>query len=1015
MNKILLLMACAVTLVAAGRIAVNPATAQGIGRMSLGDLQRQRFILDIVQNIQEPLQNDELIRLDQGLIVEPQRYRGGIDGEMQRVIDLDRQRRLLDEHQICSVVRVEDVQQLRGIYRLLVRAVDFETLQRNVVYLRRNINPVLLINALVRAIRDREDTQSLIVPAVQELLPELYLDHEVVEQVQRIQEEQTQRPSLIDVVGLGHRGPMNPMMNILNPWREMRMHMALIRQQGPKSRLAQLGKNRVVIPIQGQEQGLGTSLLTDDIGLRNFVQNLIQELALLEGEDESQEVPLHPIPQGMEQDQDDVVNTGRLLYVNRRRIQQQQEEQQEDQQENISGNERQRFMRVLRRDNSNNNDDDNDDDDDEIRMARVPLQRGIGQRNIYLGSRQGGAIDLPTVNADSDRLLHVNRRRVNSIQQEQEQLQQTGGGQRVPGWMRGSRYSEGRRVVEQDQVQQRYGNQVESFADQLESVSRDDERLVHINRRRLNQIGVGQQQKMLPRRVASIGEVRQVLDHPIREEDILKLIRSDHRLSIMSDDEILAMLKRNREKRLQNPTNNDDDADEQQVGDWTEEQQLEHQRQGQRVRRSLTSYRQQQGLDTEMDSRRSEILLHNLRQLVARLNQETIAQGQTIEKKNLWLNNPRQTQSERYALRLDQIRIDSLRSRQLLDQINQIEQRMQQAIGQLNIQSIRGQFREQRQVEALIADVLLGRLGQVGILRIVRELVQENNLQVDRSGLGIRLSDPLIQYTLRRIVSIVDDQREQLLGGYRREQLDLQGVSINDVRVDKLRTRIEETDMDLTNLIGQQGRQTQRQEIQRTIVGRQRRLNNKPFLIDMDISSERAQDVVIRVFLGPSLDSQGRDASLDQRRRDFLLLNAINVELKSGINRIQQRSIDIPWTSRDVTPLSEIYRRVMMQLHGQQELDTQELVGENGRFPQRLLLPRGRPEGLPMQLLVIVSPVLEQQQRSIIPSVSLGIGSASLQDIRPLGYPLDRPITNEQELLQLPNVQLQDVVIVQEN
>ncbi|BFF96595.1 fat-body protein 1 [Drosophila madeirensis] len=1012
MNQILLLMACAVTIGAAGRITVNPGTAQGTGRMSLGDLQRQRFILDIVQNIQEPLQNDELIRLDQGLIVEPQRYRGGIDGEMQRVIDLDRQRRLLDEHQICSVVRVEDVQQLRGIYRLLVRAVDFETLQRNVVYLRRNINPVLLINALVRAIRDREDTQSLIVPAVQELLPELYLDQQVVEQVQRIQEEQTQRPSLIDVVGLGHRGPMSPMMNILNPWREMRMHMALIRQQGQKSRLSLLGKNRVVIPIEGQEQGLGTSLLTDDIGLRNFVQNLIQELALMEGEDESQEVPLHRIPQGMEQDQDDVVNSGRLLYVNRRRIQQQKQQQQEDQQENISGNERQRFMRVLRRDNNN----DDDVDDEEIRMVRVPLQRGIGQGNIYLGSRQGGAIDLPTVNADSDRLLHVNRRRVNSIQQEQEPLQQTGGGQRVPGWMRGSRYSEGRRVVEQDQVQQRYGNQVESFADQLESVSRDDERLVHINRRRLNQIGVGQQQKMLPRRVASIGEVRQVLDRPIREEDILKLIRSDHRLSIMSDDEILAMLKRNREKRLQNLTNNDDDADEQQVGDWTEqEEQLEHQRQGQRVRRSLTSYRQQQGLDTEMDSRRSEILLHNLRQLVARLNQETIAQGQTIEKKTLWLNNPRQTQSERYALRLDQIRIDSLRSRQLLDQINQIEQRMQQAIGQLNIQSIRGQFREQRQVEALIADVLLGRLGQVGILRIVRELIQENNLQVDRSGLGIRLSDPLVQYTLSRIVSIVDEQREQLLGGYRREQLVLQGVSINDVRVDKLRTRIEETDMDLTNLIGQQGRQTQQQEIQRTIVGRQRRLNNKPFIIDMDISSERAQDVVIRVFLGPSLDSQGRDASLDQRRRDFVLLNAINVELKSGTNRIQQRSIDIPWTSRDVTPLSEIYRRVMMQLRGQQELDTQELVGENGRFPQRLLLPRGRPEGLPMQLLVIVSPVLEQQQRSIIPSVSLGIGSASLQDIRPLGYPLDRPITNVQELLQLPNVQLQDVVIVQEN
>lgn len=139
--------------------------------MSLEDLQLQKFILDIVQNIRQPLQQSELINLDVGLIADSQRYRGGIDKVMQNVIDLDRQRRLLDEHQVYSVGRLEHVQQLRGIYRLLARAQDFDTLRRNVVYLRRNINPVLLVNALALAIRDREDTQTLIVPAVQELLP----------------------------------------------------------------------------------------------------------------------------------------------------------------------------------------------------------------------------------------------------------------------------------------------------------------------------------------------------------------------------------------------------------------------------------------------------------------------------------------------------------------------------------------------------------------------------------------------------------------------------------------------------------------------------------------------------------------------------------------------------------------------------------------------------------------------------------------------------------------------------
>ncbi|XP_016987921.2 fat-body protein 1 isoform X2 [Drosophila rhopaloa] len=1051
MNRILLLVAFAAGLVAAGRITMNPDRVQD--RMSLEDLQRQKFILDIVQNIRQPLQQNDLIQLDQGLIVDSQRYRGGIDGEMQRVIDLDRQRRLLDEHQVYSVGRLEDVQQLRGIYRLLVRSLDFDTLRRNVVYLRRNINPVLLVNALALAIRDREDTRSLIVPAVQELLPELYLDEDVIEQVRGIQREQTQRPSLIDIVGLRQRG-INPVLNILMPWREIHMQMALMRQQ-QKNRQNVVGQKRLVIRAENQGQIDGTSLLTDDIALRNFVQNLIQELAMQEDVNQERDQLINREQEqqwinGGDRDQSQWnirerelgqdSDTGRLLRVNRRRLMEQNQDQ--DQGRNIYGSQRERFQRVLRRDDDNDNDDD--DDNDDIRMGRVPLQRGISQG----GLRIGGVRDLPTVNVNSDRLLHVSRRRLNAIQQEQDQLS---GRQRLMGLMRGDRLSEGRRVGQLDEVRQndwqmkrqrqnldqdeeqeqqgqiqRQGRRLgvqqdrQSIADQLESVDRDDERLVHINRRRLNQDIQEQQQQQqqqkqrnMPRRIDSIGEGRRVLgDRPIQDEDILKLIRSEHRLQLMSDDEILEMLQRNRQQRLERKQNDDDDDD----NDDDDDDNVQR-RQGVRSRRSLPNLRQQN------NNRRSEILLHTLRQLVARLNQESISQGQVIEQQQQqqqWINNPRLSQNERYALRMNQIRIDSQRNREVLGQIGQIEQRLQQVIGQVlnqvNVNSLLGQMEEQRQVESLIADVLLGRLGQVGILNIIRQVVEDNNVQqIDRTGLGIRLSDPVVQHTLRGIVRIVDQQRELILGAYRQEQLQMRGVSINDVRVDKLRTRIEENDLDLSNLVEQQ----QDQGVQQEIVGRQRRLNNKAFTIDMDITSDQDQDAIIRVFLGPAENQQGRQGvSLDERRRDFVLLDAINVQLQSGRNRVQQRSVDIPWTSNDVTPLGEIYRRVMLQLKGQQEqqvVGIQELVGENGRFPQHLLLPRGRPEGLPMQLLVVVSPLVEQQQRDIVPDISIGIGSASLRDVRPLGYPLDRPIRNEQELLQLSNVLLQDVVIIQDN
>lgn len=557
--------------------------------------------------------------------------------------------------------RQEDVQQLRGIYRLLVRSQDFDTLRRNVIYLRRNINPVLLVNALVLAIRDREDTRSLIVPAVQELLPELYLDEDVIEQVrEQTQREQTQRPSLMDIVG-ARRIMRNPMMNILMPWREIHMKMALMRQ-GLKNSQGIQGQNRVVIRAENQGQIEGTALLTDDIALRNFVQNLIQELALLE--EDSQNSQEEEIRGELERDQwtnrqeedqwvgrdrewnnrgmglGQDVDTGRLLRVNRRR-------QQQNLQDQSQVNQRERFQQILRRDNDNDN--DNDDNDDDVRMGRVQLQRGITQGGIGIG----GDRDLPTVDANSDRLLHVSRRRLNAIQQDQPS-----GRQRFMGLMREDRISEGRRVGQQeeevrqgqndwqmmrqrqrldqnveDRVQgRRLGIQQEqeqgSYADHLESVNRDDERLVHINRRRLNQ-DMSQQQKIIPRRIGSIGEGRRVGgDRLIQDEDILKLIRSDNRLQLMSDEEILEMLQRNRQQRLEKMQKDNNDGDNDNDDDDEDEVR------GTRSRRSISDMRSE-------NTRRSEVLLHNLRQLVARLNQESISQGQVRnQQEQPWLSNP---------------------------------------------------------------------------------------------------------------------------------------------------------------------------------------------------------------------------------------------------------------------------------------------------------------------------------------------------------------------------------------
>lgn len=1022
-------------------------------RLSWQDLVRQKFILDIVQRVQQPLQQDDLIQLDQGLIMDTDRYRGGIDADMQRVIDLDRQRRLLDEHQIFSIRNVEHVQQLRGIYRLLVRANEFETLQRNVIYLRRNINPVLLINALTLAIRDREDSQVLVVPAVQEILPELYLDQKTIERVQRVQQElqQNQRSSFLDLVGLRQRmREANPLMRMAMPWRDFGLQMAQSRQQ-----LRQV-QNVVVLPMQQNEDN-DISLLTEDIGMRNFVQNLIEELALLEDTENARRTGNYG---GIGEDEDESVSTGFF---------------QQENQGNLYGNQRERFLNSLRR--RNEDDGEIQGRSQEDRYIRVPLQRNIGGGIDRMSGYQRISGDqigqLPTVSSDNERLLHVSRRRQNDISSTPEDQLFA----RYGGVIRGDRLSEGRRVDEERVPYQSSQNilnpyqQEENYSrssdTKLPTVRRNDDRLVYINRRRLGD----NLDNLAPRRVLPIEEGRRVGE--MRDEDIVQFIRRDNRLEQLSDDEILEMLRRNRQRKEQEQQQQERfsgvqrgerfsegrrvDQEQYQYEDQernavNEErliqlirqdsrlgqlsnseiigllrqyrQQLERvQNDGHRSRRSLVS-----PIEEQSYSRRGEIILQTLRQLLARLNQERIAVR--LNRDELQFNDdsrqilPNENQAQRYALRLNEMREDSRRNRALLEQINVVEDRLQQIIGEVIRErgTRQGEIDGQLRVERVIGDVLLGRIGNIGIIRILRQQLQESSFaQQDRLGLGIDVSDRVLQYTLRRILRTVDDLRDQILGVYRREQLEMPDVTVNDIRVSQLRTRIENYDLDVSNLLQQEQPQQAQQVQQRQLFVRQRRLNNAPFTIDMDISSERSQDAIVRIFLGPGQDAAGRELSLEQRRTDFVLLNALKIELQPGRNRIQQRSTNLEWISRDATPYSEIYRRVMTTVRGQQQAQNSfsDLVGENGRFPQRLLLPRGRPEGLPMQLLVIVSPVEQQEQdeRMRLERFDgvIGISQASIEDNRPLGYPLDRRLDNEQQLLRLPNVQIQDVLIVQEN
>ena len=210
------------------------------------------------------------------------------------VLDLIRQQQMLNKQQICTISNDRHMQQMLGLYRLLVGARDFEAFQQLVVYARQHINTEMFVNALILALAERQDTEMLVVPALHEILPQLYQQQSVIQQVERLDTGVSSlRPNLGDVVGLGrqNRHLLNNrlteqqntgLLGILNrsqlwmPWREMHRQMAMRRMVGVGNVVEQTDKqmNKLVIQLPGQ------GLLTDDIGLKAYVNVLVDELVV---------------------------------------------------------------------------------------------------------------------------------------------------------------------------------------------------------------------------------------------------------------------------------------------------------------------------------------------------------------------------------------------------------------------------------------------------------------------------------------------------------------------------------------------------------------------------------------------------------------------------------------------------------------------------------------------------------------------------------------------------------------
>lgn len=391
--------------------------------------------------------------------------------------------------------------------------------------------------------------------------------------------------------------------------------------------------------------------------------------------------------------------------------------------------------------------------------------------------------------------------------------------------------------------------------------------------------------------------------------------------------------------------------------------------------------------DEHHRARINQLILYQLQQLVARLNIEQIS-----------LQN-----DDDY----DTLQNDHSKSI-IVGKLNEISERLDQSMQQiLSHLSQRQSYYDKLNVDD---DVILQELDRVALGEILQEVIQLSEY-VHGNQISNMLENSTTQLMLRHIVNTVERHMQTLKRNRKSEDIGCNAVSINNVKIDGLHTFVEEVDIDLTNLQGVMEDNNKK----KIIIGRVPRLNHKSFPINIDLTSDRNQRVIVRTLLIPKIDAKENQRSLDLQRHNTLLLDIVDVTLKVGRNSIKRKSRDITWTGRDVSSYTEIYERVLRTLRGDVDLTSDVIVGQTTLFPDRLLLPRGRVNGLPMQVLVVITPATTSgKDLSNHVNTNLGLDSLILDNL-PMIYPMDRGVTDVKQMLALPNVFLKDVVIYHED
>jgi len=266
-------------------------------------------------------------------------------------------------------------------------------------------------------------------------------------------------------------------------------------------------------------------------------------------------------------------------------------------------------------------------------------------------------------------------------------------------------------------------------------------------------------------------------------------------------------------------------------------------------------------------------------------------------------------------------------------------------------------------------------------------------------------------FRLHKYIDNMIKEHKNFLVPYTREELDIGGVDIGSVEIDDLVTYFEEFDIDLLNAMDDAEGLPDVE-----IKARVQRLNHKPFAYKIHVKSDVEKIVTVRVFIAPKKDWYEREVPLDEKRWKMIELDKFATKLNAGDNTVVRKSSESSVSIPDQISTRALRKMVEDALDGKTEMTVDKDFRHCG-IPDRMLLPKGRENGMPFTFVVVLSDWTEDKVTDLPHDYEYG-GSLSycgttngkIPDGKPFGWPFDRKIQDTKNFM-VTNIHMHDVSI----